>query len=312
MNINEFGSFLSQLRKEKGLTQKQLAEMLNVTDKAVSRWETGKNYPDIEIFEDLSKILDVSISELLEGKRIERDNLLNVSEENVIKQIKRTRSFDKKYKIIISIAIAIIVVSTSFAMKNNGFFDGVIYNKIPAYSNDILTVMNNVDGYIAQRPKSKGAFIINYGFFFIEHDKTTNDIFYLSGTCENGRSFYINTIYDEKNPRENNCFIGEFRKNQECAQGIAFGDLKKIVSQIDLSALPEYEKYQMDLVGIQTFNKKDLNINEHQKNIKKFIFSEGVLQDFRKRTISGKFFLITISGFNNGSGEDIAHIYCKK
>ena len=51
MNTYEFGKFLCQLRKEKGLTQLQLAEKLNVTDKAISRWETGKNYPDIEIFE---------------------------------------------------------------------------------------------------------------------------------------------------------------------------------------------------------------------------------------------------------------------
>lgn len=47
MNTYDFGNFLSQLRKEKGLTQMQLAQQLNVTDKAISRWETGKNFPDI-------------------------------------------------------------------------------------------------------------------------------------------------------------------------------------------------------------------------------------------------------------------------
>ncbi len=52
MNTYEFGKLLTQLRKEKGLTQIQLAEKLNVTDKAISRWETGKNYPDIELFEN--------------------------------------------------------------------------------------------------------------------------------------------------------------------------------------------------------------------------------------------------------------------
>ena len=91
MNNYEFGKFISQLRKEKGLTQLQLAEKLNVTDKAVSRWETGKNYPDIEIFEDLSKIFDVSISELLEGKRIEKEKLLTVSEEQIVTQIKKNK-----------------------------------------------------------------------------------------------------------------------------------------------------------------------------------------------------------------------------
>ena len=91
MNTYEFGKFLAQLRKEKGLTQIQLAEQLNVTDKAISRWETGKNYPDIEIFEDLSNVFDVSISELLEGKRIEKENLFSVSEGQIVKQIKNNK-----------------------------------------------------------------------------------------------------------------------------------------------------------------------------------------------------------------------------
>ena len=98
MNNGEFGKFLSQLRKEKGLTQLQLAEKLNVSDKAISRWETGKNYPDIEIFEDLSKILDVSISELLEGKKIEEGNLSTVSEEEIVNKIQNNKKSIENHK----------------------------------------------------------------------------------------------------------------------------------------------------------------------------------------------------------------------
>ena len=97
MTNNDFGKTIVQLRKEKGLTQIQLAEQLNVTDKAISRWETGKNFPDIEIFEDLSKILDISISELLEGKRIEKEKLFDVSEEHIVKQIKKNRKSKKVF-----------------------------------------------------------------------------------------------------------------------------------------------------------------------------------------------------------------------
>ena len=227
MNTYDFGKFLSQLRKEKGLTQIQLAEQLNVTDKAMSRWETGKNFPDIEIFEDLSKILDISISELLEGKRIEKDKLFDVSEEHIVKQIKKNRKSKKVYIIIISVIMLLAMICGCLAMKNSGVFDGVIYSEIPCYSNDILTIMNNIDGYISQNPKADGNFIINNGFFFVETDKTTKDVFYLSGTCENGRAFYMNTQYDEINPKNSSCFIGEFRKNQECVDGITFDDLKK-------------------------------------------------------------------------------------
>ena len=312
MNTYEFGKFLAQLRKEKGLTQLQLAKQLNVTDKAISRWETGKNYPDIEIFEELSNILDVSISELLEGKRIEKENLFIISEEHIVKQIKKNKKNKKIYRIIISVVIVFSIIFGYFAMKTNGVFDGVIYNQIPCYSNDILTIMNNIDGYISQRPKSSGEFIIDWGDIFIEHDKTTNDILYLSGTCENGRAFYINTMYDEMNPVNSSCFIGEFRKNQECTDGIPFNDLKQIVSQLDLSSLPNHEKYGLSIEGIYTYNKHNLNSNDYQKNILKYIFSNSVLQRYTDNYLSGKYLLITISGFDNGSGQNIAYIFYEK
>lgn len=67
----ELGSFISTCRKEKNLTQKQLGEELGVTDRAVSKWENGKSFPDISLIEPLCQILDISISEFMLGKRIE-------------------------------------------------------------------------------------------------------------------------------------------------------------------------------------------------------------------------------------------------
>lgn len=309
MNTYEFGKFLCQLRKEKGLTQLQLAEKLNVTDKAISRWETGKNYPDIEIFESLSNILDVSVSELLEGKRIEKEKLLTVSEEQIVNQIKKNKKSGKSYKIIICIILVITIAFGYIALKENGVFDGVIYKKIPCYSNDVLTIMNNLDGYIAQRPKSEGEFIINNGFFFMEKDKTTNDIFYLSGTCQNGRAFYTNTMHEQLYPESSYCFIGEFRKNQECVRGIPFDDLKRIVSQLDLSQFPEYEKYQLDIYGVESFENMNLYSNDYQKTVKKLIFSNGVLNEHKEATITGEYLQIAVGGFDGGRGQSVAYIY---
>lgn len=309
MNTYEFGKFLCQLRKEKGLTQLQLAERLNVTDKAISRWETGKNYPDIEIFESLSNILDVSVSELLEGKRIEKEKLLTVSEEQIVNQIKKNKKSGKSYKIIICIFLVITIAFGYIALKENGVFDGVIYNKMPCYSNDVLTIMNNLDGYIAQRPKSEGEFIINKGFFFIEKDKTTNDIFYLSGTCQNGRAFYTNTMHEQLYPESSYCFIGEFRENQECVRGIPFDDLKRIVSQLDLSQFPEYEKYQLDIYGVESFDNINLYSNDYQKTVKKLVFSDGVLNEYKEPTITGEYLEIVVGGFDGGRGKSVAYIY---
>ena len=309
MNTYEFGRFLTQLRKEKGLTQLQLAERLNVTDKAVSRWETGKNYPDIEMFEELSKIFDVTVSELLEGKRIEKEQLLTVSEEHIVNQIKKNKKTGKNYRIVICIVLVITVVFGYIALKENGVFDGVIYNKIPCYSNDVLTIMNNLDGYIAQRPESEGEFIINNGFFFIEKDKTTNDIFYLSGTCENGRAFYTNTMHEQLHPEDSYCFIGEFRENQERAKGILFDDLKRIVSQLDLSEFPEHEKFQLDIYSINNYDNVDLYSNDYQKTIKKLVFSNGVLNEYTENTLTGEFLEIVVWGYDDGHGSCVAHIY---
>ena len=57
MDNERFGTFLAQMRKEMGLTQKELADKLNVTDKAVSKWETGKGFPDVKLLEPLAQAL---------------------------------------------------------------------------------------------------------------------------------------------------------------------------------------------------------------------------------------------------------------
>lgn len=69
MNAEKFAAFLAQLRREKGLTQKELADLLHVTDKAVSKWETGRGFPDIKLLEPLARALGVSLVELLQGER---------------------------------------------------------------------------------------------------------------------------------------------------------------------------------------------------------------------------------------------------
>lgn len=65
----QFGAFIAQLRKEHQMTQRELADRLHVTDKAVSKWETGKGFPDLKLLEPLAQALDVSLVELLQGAR---------------------------------------------------------------------------------------------------------------------------------------------------------------------------------------------------------------------------------------------------
>lgn len=76
----KFGLFLVQLRREKGMTQKELAEELYVSDKAVSKWERGLSLPDISLLQPMAELLDVTVTELLSGQYIEKDQPLTVHE----------------------------------------------------------------------------------------------------------------------------------------------------------------------------------------------------------------------------------------
>lgn len=69
MELQKIGSFLKELRKEKNLTQEQLAEKLNVSGRTVSRWETGSNMPDISLLVELAEFYEVSIPEIIDGER---------------------------------------------------------------------------------------------------------------------------------------------------------------------------------------------------------------------------------------------------
>jgi len=86
MDNIRFGAFVAQLRKEQGLTQKGLADRLNVTDKAVSKWETGKGFPDVKLLEPLAQALGISLVELIRGEKDPRDSLTAAEAEAVVSQ----------------------------------------------------------------------------------------------------------------------------------------------------------------------------------------------------------------------------------
>ena len=86
MDNTQFGAFIAQLRKEQGLTQKELADRLNVTDKAVSKWETGKGFPDVKLLEPLAQALGVSLAELMRGQRQETGTFTTAEADAAVSQ----------------------------------------------------------------------------------------------------------------------------------------------------------------------------------------------------------------------------------
>lgn len=93
INKDDFGGFVQMLRKEKGYSQKELAQRLMVSDKAVSKWETGHSLPDITLLIPLSEILDVTVTELLECRRIE--NAVDLTPEDVEALVKTAITFSE-------------------------------------------------------------------------------------------------------------------------------------------------------------------------------------------------------------------------
>lgn len=93
MNSEKIGAFIKALRKEKNLTQKDLAEILQCTDKAISRWETGRGIPEISFLIPLSKTLGISVNELLMGEKFPEEEIKEKTEQLIVETITHT---DKK------------------------------------------------------------------------------------------------------------------------------------------------------------------------------------------------------------------------
>lgn len=109
MSPQETGAFIAKLRKESGITQQELAERLNVTAKAVSRWETGKGYPDVTILPEISNIFNVSVNELLNGDRLSKEEAVEVVEKTVLTVCHQAKA-DKRRNLRLLITVCIISV----------------------------------------------------------------------------------------------------------------------------------------------------------------------------------------------------------
>ena len=96
MDQIKIGKFIAECRKKNNLTQMQLAEKLNITDRAISKWETGKGMPDSGIMLDLCKELKISVNELLSGEMIEMKKYNENVEKNLLDMVKQKEENDKR------------------------------------------------------------------------------------------------------------------------------------------------------------------------------------------------------------------------
>ena len=112
MDLKKTGALIAELRRQKNLTQNELAAQLGVTDKAISRWETGRGFPDVSILDRLANTLDVTITEIVNGERNDPENVTSESDQAVLSALGYARGM---LRTLITVILAVAGVALFFA-----------------------------------------------------------------------------------------------------------------------------------------------------------------------------------------------------
>ena len=117
MDQQQIGSFIRQCRESGGLTQQQLADKLGVTNKAVSKWERGRSMPDVALFEPLCRELGISLSELLAGRRIEKEERGAVAEQLLAESISSKKLIGLQAFLMLNSVIGVLLALSPLLLR---------------------------------------------------------------------------------------------------------------------------------------------------------------------------------------------------
>ena len=131
MNQEKIGKFIAKMRKEKKLTQAELAEKLGVTDKSVGNWDNGRNMPDLSMFKPLCDELEITINDLMSGEKISKEKYQEKFEENIVNTInysnKKIKKANTNMAIVLLVVGLIITVSAIMIFPSESSW-GSIYS----------------------------------------------------------------------------------------------------------------------------------------------------------------------------------------
>ena len=160
MNQEKIGQLIRTVRKEKGFTQEEMAERLNVSQKSVSRWENGYNLPDVSLWNELCDLLEISLTELIEGERLLPDQRIEKAEKKIVEVVMENDMLIKRRvaAVIVSLLLAVVLFAGRRLLleaKSNKMTDlftqisfnnsrNEVHNIIP---DDYLGVYHNYDVY---------------------------------------------------------------------------------------------------------------------------------------------------------------------
>ena len=111
MNQTTIGSYIAKKRREKNLTQEQLAEKLGVSNKTISKWENGKCMPDYSIIEQLCKELSVTLSELMDGEDAAEDSVRVYDDEQILDLLRRTQELERQKEILYGVILVVLGIA---------------------------------------------------------------------------------------------------------------------------------------------------------------------------------------------------------
>ena len=132
MNQQLTGKFIAHKRREKNLTQEQLAEKLGVSNKTVSKWETGKCMPDYSVVKALCDELEITVAELMDGEASDEKSVRTYDEEQIIDLLKRTQNLEKQKNLLYGILLIVMGIALQALSHTLGgsnvkdFFSGLL------------------------------------------------------------------------------------------------------------------------------------------------------------------------------------------
>ena len=213
MDLVKIGKYIAEKRKDAGMTQRQLADKLGMSDKSVSKWERGVCLPDVSVYADLCQNLGISINEFLAGEDIAREDIIQRSEENIISVSTDSKKKQKRLKIIISVlsiiilAVLVVIGITKYrSLQPQNFIRPAEKNSIEMETARILSGPD-------------GAFIYNF---------TTTDEY---------RRFYIN-VYEYHS--------GQLY-SKKCVMELGFDGIGSPENGV-IFIVPDFEEYTVKLI----------------------------------------------------------------
>ena len=257
MDLDKIGKFIALNRKNKGLTQEQLAEKLGVTNKTVSRWETGKYMPDLSLLKPLSEELGITLNELLSGEKIEEQKIVENMEKNIINTIdysnKKVENEHKKISIILMILGAIISISALTIFDKESSWCS-IYSIIGIII-FVIGLVRNLKKF-KKIPKIAIGVILFVGIF---------GIFYIAD--------YLGVKTNNRPPIYNYKIETTFRETKEIAYYSLFYNVYRINADTtnEYYVIDERKEYNFDTMPITPFNRNKSGIDNILKYQNKYV-----------------------------------------